>query len=94
MLDQNMVVPATVVFLAFIVVGMVIQKASGHKRAQRQKEAWMRNGTLPEHGYIDDSPSFGATLASIFLWAIGGYIAIALVLFQSNPLWVFSLLIH
>jgi hypothetical protein len=89
-----MFVPAIVVFFVFTLTGMLIQKASGRKTARRQKEAWMHNGTLPEHGYIDDSPSFGATLASIFLCAIGGYIAIALVLFQSNPLWVFSLLIH
>jgi fructose-specific phosphotransferase system IIC component len=91
MIDTNMLAPAVIVFGSFFVLGLLIEHASGRKRAQRQKEAYARSGDSSVHSLIDDSPSFGALMLAILLWCIGAYVATALLFFQSNFLWAFTL---
>lgn len=93
-IDNHALLISAIVFLSFFLVGVLIQKSSGRKTAQRQKEAWLQHGTIPEHGLIDDSASIGANLACFLLSATGGYIALAILFFRSNPLWVLIFFNH
>lgn len=87
--DFNMLGPAAIVFFISSFMSISITKASGRKTAQRQQEAWAQSGGAPEHAWIDDSASFGATLAGILCWIIGSYIIVSLLF--DNPLWVMTL---
>ncbi len=77
-LHMDMLPAALIVFFSFLIVGLVITKVSGHKAAQRQRDAFSLMANPPEQYWVDNQPSAGATFLYWLLGAIGVYVAMSM----------------